>query len=192
MWPCWHRKSEYHQRKVLAMLFRLWPAVYKKRWWALVFSNSAAVWHCSTCLPARPVLGDLLPAQICDVPERLLSLVQPTSNCVPCCLFIHMDTSQGRPWADKTWLQGPGSKCWGSGGAQAVLPSPLPVRRKAQLGASGRWVPGCAGASGRRVPGCAADVARKEAASSGWCLVGSHLTEGQRTWNPGDQRGKKI
>lgn len=62
-----------------------------------------------------------------------------------------------------------------------MLPSTLLVREKAQLGASGKRVPGCAGTSGRQVPGCAADVASKEAASSGWCLVGSHLTEGQRT-----------
>lgn len=80
----------------------LGPAVWKLEMsaTALLFGIAAPA-----CWPDL-FWGDVLTAQIWDVSERLLSLVQPSSSGVPCWSFVLMGTSWWIPSADKTWLKG--------------------------------------------------------------------------------------
>lgn len=87
--------------------------------------------------------GDVLTAQICDISEILLSLVQPSSNGVPCWSFIHIVTSWQIPSADKTWLKGPWEWVLRQVRAQVVFSSALMGGGRTQLGKPGRPVPGC-------------------------------------------------
>lgn len=98
----------------------------------------------------------MLPAQICDVPERLQGLVQQLCSLLH--IFIHMGTSRGDLEQIECDYRALGVSAGAVGDLHLVCFLALLIS-----------------------PGCAADVAGQESAFSGWCLVGSHLMEGWRT-----------